>query len=164
MSSTDLSAFEEKILSNVACHGCQVNFIFDPDGDDPSFSYSIGFPETVGQPEVIIFGLDRQVMHFMVNETLRICRMGFVLEDGVRIGGLLEGFECVAREVAPHNLVPDYFNSAMWFHRYQTGRDLERAVQIVWPGAVDGLFPWDAGSAQTVIDAQPALYERELNS
>ncbi|MFN4097896.1 MAG: DUF4262 domain-containing protein [Sphingomonas sp.] len=164
MSARDLDTFEQGILSNVEKHGCQVNCIFDPDGSEPSFCYSIGFADTVGQPEVIVFGLDQAVMNFMVNETLRQCRAGLALADGVRVSGLLGGFDCVVREVSPENLVIDYFNSAMWFHRYRTGRDMERAVQIVWPGAVDGLFPWDDGSAQIVIDSQPALYERDLDS
>ncbi|WP_033922909.1 DUF4262 domain-containing protein [Sphingomonas sp. 37zxx] len=164
MSGTDLSAHEKRIVENVERHGCHVNFVFDPDENEPAFCYSVGFPETVNQSEVIVFGLSQKMMHWMVNETLRQCRDGLILKDWVVIGGLLEGFECIVREISPQNLAPEYFNSALWFHRYTTGSDLASAVQLVWPGAVDGLFPWESGSSEIVCNSQPALYDRKLNS
>lgn len=160
----ELNQFEEGILNNIRDSGCHITGVFDPDGEAPGFAYSVGFTETVGQPEVIVFGLDFQLMAAMINETLDQCRKGLVLSDGLRIADLLDGFECIARLVPAENIVVDYLNSAMWFHKRRTGEELSKAYQIVWPGAADGLFPWDDGSAQIVIDCQPALYERELNS
>ena len=63
--------------------------VFDPDGKQPDFAYSIGFKETVSQPEAIIFGLPRDVMKAMINETLHQCRKGLALSDGAVIEGLL---------------------------------------------------------------------------
>jgi len=156
---SELSAFEQRIVADVEQYGCHVLHVFDPDGVEQNFSYSIGYPVSVAQPEVIVFGLDRKLMHSMINEVHRQCRDGLAMEDGLRVPDLLEGFDCALRAVRPDNIVAEYFGSAMWFHRTQTDHPMKGAFQIVWPGAVNGLFPWDAGVSQDVIDAQPALYE-----
>ena len=158
MSERPLSEFEQGILENIEKSGCQVNTIFDPEGVEPTFSYSIGFPETVGQPEVIIFGLRREVMHAMINVLLDKCRQGLTLKDGLTVEGLLDGYTCITRSVLSDNIVRDYFNSAIWYEKYRTGSDMEEAYQIVWPGVQQRLFPWDKGCDQIVIDSQPALY------
>lgn len=155
--------FERKIIDNVAAHGCHINFVFDPKGDEPSFAYSVGFEETVGQPEVIIFGLPNEIMQPMINDALRLCREGLVLQDMVQVDGLLEGFPCFVRDVIPEKILPEYFNSAIWYHRARTGVPLSHAVQIVWPD-LDGLFPWEEGCDAGVRDWQPALWTRNLNS
>ncbi len=157
---SEVTDYERKIIDNVAEYGCQVSHVFDPDQINPDFSYSIGFPETVAQPEVIIFGLSNTLMHSMINETLHQCREWLVLSDGVRISNLIEGFDCIAREVPEVNIEVEYFNSAMWFSRHSGHGNLQSAFQLVWPGAVNGLFPWEQGAAQEVIDAQPPLYEQ----
>ncbi|MBV7264853.1 DUF4262 domain-containing protein [Erythrobacter ani] len=160
MSGQPLNEFEERILQNIADHGCQVNHVFDPDGASPRFSYSVGLPKTVGQPEVIVFGLKNDVMHSMINALLDQCRSGLELQDGLIIDDLLDDYECVAKKVLPENIVSDWFASAIWYERYRTGQNMSAAFQIVWPGVQQRLFPWEATCDETVIDAQPALYER----
>ena len=155
----ELTEYEEKIVAEVEQHRCYVIQVFDPDGIAPNFSYSIGFPALVAQPEVIVFGLSIPLMHSMIDEIYRQCRHGLSLNGGLRVAGLINGHDCELRSVKPKHIVKDHFNSAMWFHRHRTGEPMTEAFQIVWPGAVDGLFPWDEGASQDVIDAQPALYE-----
>jgi hypothetical protein len=156
----ELDDFELRILENIEEHGCQINHVFDPKGDLPGKSYSIGFPKTCGQPEVISFGLRVEVMKFMINDLARQCRDdGLKLKDGLIVSDLLEGFDCVLREIRTENIIVDHFASAMWYSNYEFDKDMTEAFQIVWPSSVTGLFPWDEGVAQEVIDAQPALYE-----
>ncbi len=157
----DLDDFEKCIINNVREHGCQVNFIFDPAGKEPDFAYSIGFEETVNQPEVIIFGLERKLMISMVNDLLNQCRTGLVLGDWTQLEGLLEGHFCIAREVKHPEMFSEYLTSAAWYHRYTTGGQLQRAMQIVWPGAQQSLFPWELGCDLFVVEQQPALYLQE---
>jgi hypothetical protein len=154
----NLDDFERKIIDNVRDHGCQVNFVFDPDKEVPDFSYSIGFPETVKQPEVIVFGLRQDVMHFMVNEVLVRCRSGLKLADLTEIYGLLEGCRCIIRRVHPSTPLGQFFGWAMWFHRFSVDTELTDVVQIVWPGKLDGLFPWEEGCNELVIERQLPLY------
>lgn len=159
-----LNAYEEDILDNVRDYGCHINYVADPSGEPPIFGYSVGFLETVDQPEVIIFGLSDKMTPWMINELLRRCREGQQLEDGTQVDGLLAGHVCIVRTVCSRFIVPEYLNSAIWYHRYRTGEELDRVVQLVWPGAEDGLFPWDPGCDPGVVHWQPALYEKGLNS
>ncbi|MBX9859920.1 MAG: DUF4262 domain-containing protein [Sphingomonas sp.] len=155
---------ELEIVENVRKHGCHINYVFDPDGVDPNFGYSIGFEATVDQPEVIIFGLPVKLTNYMINETLRQCRDGLKLEDGTIVDGLLEGHRCVARTVPASRIAVEYFNSAMWHFWETRGEPLGRAVQIVWPSATSGLFPWEPECSELVRDSQPALYIERLDS
>jgi hypothetical protein len=156
----ELTDYERDILANVEEYGCHVTTVLDPEGDDPSFSYSTGFSETLDQGEVIIFGLDHKLMHRMINITMELCRDGLILSEGERIAGVLEGFDIVAREIPASAIDREHFNSAMWFHRRRYASELRSAFQIVWPGARQGLFPWEDGCDEYVVRIQPPLYER----
>ncbi|MEM8917831.1 MAG: DUF4262 domain-containing protein [Pseudomonadota bacterium] len=156
----ELNEFEQRLIDNVEEHGCQVNLVFDDKGKKPDFAYSIGFAKTVGQPEVIIFGLNRKLMQSMINEVLRQCREeGLVLTEDLAISELIEGFDCIAKKVHPSQIEEGYFNSSMWYHVQEFGSELSEAYQIVWPGAQQGLYPWENDCAEDVIEAQPALYK-----
>ncbi len=138
--------------------------VFDPEQKDPDFSYSIGFQESAGQPEVIVFTLSKPLRTNMINEIFRqMIEEGLELEDGLRIGGLIEGFDCIARHITSRNALNEHFGSAIWYHRSQRDFEINDAYQIVWPGAKQGLFPWEQGCAQDVIDDQPALYQSSMH-
>lgn len=159
-----LTEYEIALLRNVENHGCQVTHVFDPAGEDESFSYSAGLPVSVGQPDVIVFGLPKDLMHSMINEVASQYRKGLILSDGQIIEGLIEGYPCVARQVLGENIVADYFNSAMWVHQRELGRPMEAAFQIVWPGVEQRLFPWDEGCDEALIAAQLPLYSQRMKS
>ena len=160
MSVPELTPLEQQIIDNVRQHGCMIMHVFDPAGEEPNFSYSIGFPETVSQPEVIVFGLDKKLMHSMINETWRQCSEdGLDLADGICISDLIEGFDCVAREITSPNAIREHFGSAIWYNRTRRNEKLTRAFQLVWPGAQQGLYPWDRECSTEVTDWQPPLYE-----
>jgi len=158
MSARQLDADEQRVVDNVREHGCHILYVFDQDEELPDFAYSVGFEETVGQPEVIVFGLKRELMLSMINETHRQCAAGLVLDDHCRVGGLIYGFDCVARLITDPDCIQEHFGWAMWYHRNRLGKPLSKAYQLVWPGRSQGLYPWDEGCPQEVIDHQPALY------
>jgi hypothetical protein len=161
----EFDEYERKILANIERTGCHVTVVFDPEGDEPGFAYSAGFPHSIGQGEVIVFGLSTDMMGFMINETLRQCRdNGLKLHDGLRLSGLLEGFDAVARRVHTSNIQREYLNSAMWHHMGRYGEPLSEVFQLVWPSSVTGLFPWDKDCHPDVSAFQPALYESRLHS
>lgn len=177
----DLTDHEQQILENIEEFGCHITVVSPPDEDDdldefddgefdeeeeddPRFAYSVGFAKTVGQPEVIVFGFSTELSAAVINGVLDMCREGFVLEDWKEIDGLLKGHRCVLREVEPECLVPYYFNSAIWYAETEMETEFTRAMQIVWPGVDDGLFPWDKGCSDAVRDLQTPLYRTSLNS
>lgn len=163
MSGRPLSDYESRIIQNVKDFGFHVTSVIDPDGVAAPFSYSVGFWETAGQPEAIIFGMNSDMGHFALAETLQQCRAGLALRDGQRLEGLLEEYDvtCVARAIDDRHLVPDYFNSALWYHRYRTGAALAAAVQLVWPD--EGVWPWDPDASADFLIEQPALYHGKPN-
>ena len=153
-----MSDYERTIEDNVREHGWFCVAVVDPEGNDPAFAYSVGFNETLGTPEVIVFGLDHELMHAMLWTAFRQVREGRALHDGDRWGGLLDGFDCILKTVDPTNIVPEYFNSAIWYHGDPATHGLLEASQIVWPDADTGRFPWDPGCPPLVRELQPALY------
>ena len=155
-----LNHVERGIVDNVANHGCSIMSVFDPDGIEPDFSYSIGFPETTGQSEVIVFSLPKALRASMINEIYRqLSEEEASLCDEVELADLIEGFTCVAREISDRRAIEEHFGSAIWYNERYRGQSIEKAFQIVWPGAQQGLFPWEEGCVQSVIDDQPALYD-----
>jgi hypothetical protein len=154
---------EQKVVDDIQQFGCHVSLVFDEKGELPDFAYSIGFPVTVGQPEVIVYGLKRELMHSMVNSIHRQCADGLTLKDDLAILDLIEGFECVARRVVDPEAIKEHFGWAIWYHRSQHGKELKEAYQIVWPGAQQGLYPWQSGCDEFVISQQPALYEPRMH-
>lgn len=159
------SDYERRIIDKIDECGCFIPLVFDPDGLEPTFAYSVGFPHSVKQGEVIVFGLSNDLLTWMINETMRQCRdEGLVLGDGVRVTGLLSDFDVIVRSVHPSNIQTEYLNSAMWHHMGRFGEPLNEVFQLVWPSSATGLFPWDKGCHTDVIDLQPALYEPRLNS
>lgn len=155
---------DEQVVDNVREFGCHINIVFDPDLEQPDFAYSVGFEESVGQPEVIMFGLPHDLMKNAINETLNICQNGLELSDGTRVGGLLDGHHCVVRAVHPSRVTVEYFAAAICYQEQNNAFGPIRAIQLVWPGALNGLFPWDEGCAVEVQDLQPRLYEPRLDS
>lgn len=164
-----LSRQEQQILDNIEEFGCHITVVTPPDDADEEdeteerFAYSVGFRTTVSQPEVIVFGFSTELSAAVINGVLDMCREGLVLEDWKEIDGLLKDHPCIVREVEPEFLVPYYFNSAMWYAEHER-EEMTRAMQIVWPGVDDGLFPWDKGCSDAVRDLQPPLYRTSLNS
>lgn len=156
-----LSAFEQGIVNNVDEHGWQGNHVFDPDGDVPAFTYTIGFPQTLNCPDFIIFGLPQKLMHNMLWDIFKEIRDGRMPQDHQEWPGLLEGdYMCVTRAVHPANLKSNYFNSALWHHRH-IGRDDQEFgfFQLFWPGTKIKRLPWQHGCHEDVIVAQPLLYD-----
>jgi Domain of unknown function (DUF4262) len=147
---------DEKALADIAKHGFHALHIL-AEGDEPAYTFSIGFTETLNAPEAVIFGLKRELMHNMLWETFRQLQAGRVMTDGQHRTGLIEGFDCIARPVHP-SWHREYLGTAIWHARYRTGSDEFNAFQIFWAGAQQGLFPWEAGCDPFVVSQQPALY------
>ncbi|MEO0498077.1 MAG: DUF4262 domain-containing protein [Pseudomonadota bacterium] len=152
------SEYDQELLANVEKHGWQFTFVFDPDGVEPDFAYSVGFTSSLNAPEFIVFGLPQEVMSHMLWEIYRQIQTGTSPSDGMRWENLLEGFDCISRKAVHPGVHSQYLISADWFWREQGKEGNPDVFQIVWPGARDGLFPWDDGCHQDVIDAQPSLW------
>ena len=158
-----LTDYELNIVSSVETEGCFVTGVFDPDGDDPNFAYSVGFPSSLRMPEVFMSGLDVNLMASLINLLHSLAANGLELRDGLVTDQLLNGYDCVLRRVHPSFLDTEFFNSAIWYAEKFGPQPLTEALQIVWPD-LDGYFPWDDGAPAEFKAAQHNLYDGELPS
>ncbi|WP_165244365.1 DUF4262 domain-containing protein [Paludisphaera soli] len=132
-----MSEVERTTRESIARHGWHVIKVPD-DAEGPGFAYNIGFHMTFDHPEVIVFGLDLDIMHRMINN------LGFELRAGARFGPgdrcseVLETCEVAFQAVARRHY-DEYFGFGI---RIQ-GEAFE-AIQMCWPDA-RGRFPWESG-------------------
>ena len=108
---------EREIIATVEQFGWLFRFVFDPDGVEPDFGYSVGFTKTLNAPEFIVFGLPKDLMHHMLSEVYEQVSAGRVPEDGMRWDDVLEGFQCISRRALVKDLHTKYTTAADWFWR-----------------------------------------------
>lgn len=86
------------------------------DDEGAGFAYSIGLTKNYHQPEMICFGLNLDVMHWMINELRDRMAAGVQFEPGMRVSGLLEGYDCELRRVAKSRY-REFLGYALWFNQ-----------------------------------------------
>lgn len=158
MPNRDYNEYETNMLSKIEEHGWFCQSVFDPEGEQPEFSYSIGFAKTLNAPEFIVFGLNSELRHSMLWGVFRQIKAGAVPKEGKAWSDLLEGFDCISREAVRFDLFEHYATHADWFWKDQGNEGNPKVFQLVWPGAIGGDFPWEDGCDQMVIDSQEALW------
>ena len=70
-----LSSSDPTTMRHIADHGCTVIHVMES-GDLPAFAYSVGITQEVGEPDVCVVGLKKDIAHFVVNEYNRRVRCG----------------------------------------------------------------------------------------
>ena len=156
---TELTPQQLAILENIERFGLSVMHVAAEDPRAPSYSFSVGFEHTLGQPEVLVYGLDQGLAQSMINEIFRQCREeGLELTDGQAIGNLIEGYDCIARTIDDPRGRAAHFGYAMWFQRHLGAAELRREVQIVWPDPKTRAFPWQDGCGADIRGWQVQLY------
>jgi Domain of unknown function (DUF4262) len=117
----------------------------------PAFAYSLGLFQNFGQPEIILFGLDLDTMHTLINNVGDLARKGARFLPGDSSDELLEAYTCAFRPVSRAQL-RDHMTYTQWFY----GDDEVPAVQLVWPDR-NGNLPWDEGFDERYRAGQPDL-------
>jgi hypothetical protein len=143
---------ERKLVSDIEEVGWHVIMIPEDD-EGPSLAYSIGLFHNFAHPEIIIFGLDLDLMHRLINLIGEEVREGRRFADGQDATGVLEGYDVRFVAVA-HRHYPEHFGCARW---YYNGDDFP-ALQCLWPDR-QGRFPTDTGYPEPLRARQPLLRE-----
>ncbi len=138
------------IPENIASFGWHV-MIISGDAEGPGFAYSIGLFEGFGGPEILVVGLKSELMHHMINAIGERLKAGETFEAEGRYGGLLEGFDCAMRPVAPEHY-RDYLGYARWYYQ----GDRFPVLHCIWPDKA-GCFPWEAAFNPAWRGIQPDL-------
>lgn len=141
---------EKKIIENIKGYGCHVTSVFDPDGEEPSFTYSTGITEMLGAPEIIVVGLNHELGHFIVNDYLDRLKAGENFKVGEFYREFIEGFDVTFEEVSEENK-NEYMCSSVWFNG-----DSFPALQLVFP-TTSGVWPWQEQASPRFKSLQPSL-------
>jgi len=153
---------DQAFIDGIIEHGhmvMQVASTADDPSDEPAFAYSVGGFEAYGAPEIVISGLKLELMHKMINNFMACWKDGDRFELGVRYPGFIEGFDIVCLEASKEAL-RTHATFADWYHE----RKPFPLWQMIWPGAVDGEFPWDVPEGHELHDLQENLTDHQWGS
>lgn len=148
---------DQKLLSDVAEYGWHVAKILDTD-KTPGWAFSVGLYKNFNHPEIVIFGLDDELMHSVINSVGEDVRDGksFVV-DGL-YPDLIDAYSCTFKPV--NQLWYYHFlGYANWFY---DGEDYP-ALQCIWPDK-NNRFPWDPAFNPDWLWAQPLLFNDDAES
>lgn len=147
---------DRKVISDIHQYGWHVVAI-PPEADTPGWAFSIGVFKTLGWPEIIVFGLDQEVAHWLINEVGRRAKEErATYAPGDQVSGLLEGVSCRFERVLGKWYVP-FLGTALW---YYFGPNFP-VLQCIWPDH-DGNYPWEEGFRKSWHWAQPLLSQESV--
>jgi hypothetical protein len=149
-----LDKSEQRLIDDIARIGWHLMGI-PADAEGPSFVYSIGMMETLNHPEIIMFGLDVELMARVINTMGRDIRGGRSFVEPVRYDGLIERYACKTLRV-DEEFQLGYFGYALWYRHHIGKEGTLQAVQCFWPDK-QGLFPDEPGCNPNVVRLQPRL-------
>lgn len=152
----ELDEHERKAVQNVEIHGLHIIHV-SADGDGPGWSYSVGLWRNYKHPELVVFGLNREVGHHLLNHAADEIRAGRPFVEEGEYADLLEGVRCMFRPVAPLWHYP-LFGWAEWFY----GDEEYPVLQCIWPDH-DENWPWDPGFPRRWLWAQPLLWRTDVD-
>lgn len=141
---------KEKIVSDIKNYGCHLICI-ESDGYLPSFVYSIGLFEKFNHPEIIVFGLDIDLMGLLINNIKDEIKKGHVFKTGELYADHIDGFKIQFLEVAQVNY-NDYFGYAGWYYDSFNFPVLE----FIWPDK-ENKWPWEENFNDNWKHKQPLL-------
>lgn len=155
LSDKGLNQFELGLLRNIRRYGWHVNGI-GAEGHIPNWAYSVGIYAKYGQPEVIMFGLDIEVMYEMISGYVAHVKEGKSVVESAPVTGILKGHTCAFRNIQPQ-WRDSLLRSASWYYH---GIDFP-AMQCFWMDR-SGKFPWDRGVRKLKHAPQPLLYQDSM--
>lgn len=133
----------EKVENDVKVHGWHVLSVFSENA--PSFSYTVGFKETLNHSEVIISGLNTKLMHQLLNDIGELIKKGNKFSSGDTSNEVVKGYPVKFLAVSESN-VQEYFRAASAYY----GEGQFQALQCLWPDK-NGTFPEKSDTNQEVL-------------
>lgn len=148
--------FEEKAVSDIKKHGVHVLNVFDPEGNNPKFNYSVGLWYSYEHPEVLIYGLDADISTRLINDIAEKCRNGDAkAQHGMISSEYVKNFDVKFIE-APKSEYKEHFGWANWLYQ----GDEFPVLQMVFPDK-HGNWPWSEKASDDFKWFQPVLGKAE---
>jgi hypothetical protein len=136
----DLATQNQRISGNIREYGWHCLHVFPTKEGQDKFSYSIGFAESYGAPEVLIFGREREKTHALLNECAHLLRGGHTIVPGVEDENVLAGdYKVVFKSVRSDSLGENLGTAV----RYYQGKPFSAVVMFL-PDR-QHRFPWQPG-------------------
>ena len=136
--------------SNVEKFGLQVIMV-NPTDYSPSFAYSIGLYKTYNHPEIICFGLPKDLAHGVINDIAELIKDGEQISPSKNYDNIFKNSRAEFLMVDERN-IEDYFAAAINF--YQTTKF--PTLQLIWTDRNDK-FPWEENFEEKFLYDQPLL-------
>lgn len=138
-----------KLRADVQTFGWHCLSVYPRKGEEgAAFTYTIGLGATFEHPEIMIFGLDREVSHGILQDCVQMIRDGARFLPDTEYSKVIGGtYKVVFKRVRPECL-PEYFGAAA---RYYAGRPFSGLI-LFWPDKVHR-FPWQEASSTAQREA-----------
>lgn len=140
-----------RVRSDIDQYGWHVAKIAG-DEQAPPWAFTIGLEHSFEHPEVIVFGMELDLLHGLLNHIGEQVKRGRQFEPDERAAGILAQNPPVFRAVAERWLGP-FVGNAAWFYRERSFR----VLQCFWPDA-GGSLPWEPEFDSDWKSRQPLLY------
>jgi hypothetical protein len=147
----DFSKSHRKVIHDINTHGWHVTIVL-PAGANPDWAYSIGLFHTFRHPEILVFGLDGDLMHQLINHVGREARVGARIEPGRDYGDIIERYRCAFRPVNA-SWYPYVLCNGTWFYK---GSGFP-TLQLFWPDKLQR-YPWEPDFEARLLGDQPLLF------
>lgn len=156
----ELDETDLRVRADIERYGWHVALV-PPDEATPGavgWAFTIGLEQTLGHPELVVFGLESALAHGLLNRAAASVRRGWRFAPGQRYDGLLEGYACAAREIDRrwHGV---FLGNAQWHYR----GDRFSALQLFWPDPAKR-YPWEEGFAEAWRQDQPLLFLHDVEA
>jgi Domain of unknown function (DUF4262) len=126
----------------------------DPDTDPPraGYSYTINFPDHVGFPDVVVFGLTPVAARGLIGLVRDTLAAGTEIPLAAELVGLLDNeLRCCFAPVDVAEWAALFATAHAWYRS-----DAFDLVQLVYPDR-NGFLPYEAGFDQHLRFAQPVI-------
>ena len=149
--SSSLSGAEKLLLYCIKKNGFSIVYAFD---HLPNFAYSVGLEETWAHPELVVFGLDQELSHRLITDTVNLIKQGSSFLNENRADTIINEFRVMFMEV-PFDIGIYSLSQAANYY----GDRKFRVIQILWPDQM-GRFPVDDNCDEKVKSVQPVMLQR----
>ena len=142
---------DRRLLRDVRDSGWHVVLVPEEDGT-PGWAFSVGLYSSFSAPEVIVFGLDLDVSHHLINTVGEWAKSGSPATEYQSRPDLIDEYVCTFRTVAPQWYKP-FVGAACWYYRSANFP----LLQCLWPDR-SSRYPWSRDFQKSWKWAQPLLY------
>lgn len=144
---------EKKLINDIKEYGWHVLNVFDKNGTEPEFAYSIGLYKTFQHPEIIIIGLRQELAHILINNIGEKIRAGGKYQPGLFYSDILDDYECFMLNVSKESY-SEYVGYGIWYY----DGDQFPLLQCIYP-TLEGAYPWEKEWPEEIRTLQPMLGE-----